>query len=164
MQLRKIIRAEGLILPGTARVAYCLNRICFMTGQRVLGVDGATHSISISRLNAKEESIRLFVADCSAPGWKMWGSNTDTNAKEGKIPITDPTIIIDAIVHCIDRASGRTAVHDPDRDDTLRARCKEVDRTVNRGYVRQRVLGTIAKRLLRQSDQRRERLRCVELE
>lgn len=28
--------------------------------------------------------------------------------------MTDPTIIVDALVHCIDRTSGRGPIHDPD--------------------------------------------------
>jgi hypothetical protein len=31
-----------------------------------------------------------------------------------KTPVTDPRVIVDAIVHCIDRTSERDAVHDPD--------------------------------------------------
>jgi hypothetical protein len=35
-------------------------------------------------------------------------------------PMTDPSIIVDAIVHCIDRASKRQAVHDPETDHQLK--------------------------------------------
>lgn len=43
---------------------------------------------------------------------------SDTLPRE-RIFITDPEIVIDAIVHCIDRTSGREAVHDPETDHQL---------------------------------------------
>ncbi|CAO2657315.1 Nn.00g034410.m01.CDS01 [Neocucurbitaria sp. VM-36] len=82
--------------------------------------DSATHCLKLSRPNCKEESTCIFQADCAAPDWKMSGSRrysinyqtTSTHMEEH--PITDPSIIVDALVHCIDRASGRQAIHDPD--------------------------------------------------
>jgi hypothetical protein len=41
-----------------------------------------------------------------------------------KLPITDPSTIVNALVHCIDRASGRDAVHDPDTEHDLDTRRK----------------------------------------
>jgi len=88
----------------------------------------------------------VFEACCSAPGWQIWGSDKDTSpgpeptlttedqAKERESGIIrnipfflpaktetniTPTIIVDAIVHCIDRATQRSPVHDPDFDNKL---------------------------------------------
>jgi hypothetical protein len=102
----------------------------------------------IKKLSAKHEFTSLFVADCAAPQWRSWGSDTDTipglkstfskknppnlryydptnppklpnipaSLTATATPITDPTIIVDAIVHGIDRASKRQA---PETDHKL---------------------------------------------
>ena len=97
-------------------------------------------------MNTKHELTSLFVACCSAPGWQIWGSDTDTSpgpnptltGKErnklrdarfvrsvpGSLP-TDairnisPAVIVDAIVHCVDRAARRQPIHDPETDHKL---------------------------------------------
>ena len=53
----------------------------------------------------------------------MW--DTDNNNNENRTPIADPGVIIDAIVHCIDCASGREAIHDPDRYHKLKQDLKK---------------------------------------
>ena len=40
--------------------------------------EGSTHYLNISKLTAKNDTTHLFSADCSAPGWRIWGSNMDT--------------------------------------------------------------------------------------
>ncbi|KAJ4374187.1 hypothetical protein N0V83_002928 [Neocucurbitaria cava] len=78
-----------------------------------------TRCLILSRLGIKGNFLRHFQADCSARGWKMWGTQEYTldhqeDPKYGGITeISDITIILDAIVHCIDRQSGRPPVHDP---------------------------------------------------
>ncbi|KAI5375716.1 hypothetical protein J4E82_005668 [Alternaria postmessia] len=94
----------------------------------------------------KQINLRCHSTDCSAPGWQTWGSDTDTSpgpnpaltAKEwikvreagmiNNIPRSRPTWtsthilpskIVDALVHCVDRASRHQAVHDPDVDHEL---------------------------------------------
>ncbi|CAI9630799.1 unnamed protein product [Alternaria burnsii] len=110
------------------------------------GTDGSTHYLNIGRLNTRDEWTAVFKADCSAPGWQIWGSDTDTSPgpnptladKEwievrryrmiSKIPCPQPTWIsthispsniVDALVHCVDRASQRQAIHDPEGDHEL---------------------------------------------
>ena len=43
----------------------------------------------------------------------------DTKDPDTKIYMDDPEVVVDAIVHCIDRTSGREAVHDPDADHDI---------------------------------------------
>ncbi|CAN9310290.1 unnamed protein product [Alternaria alternata] len=120
-------------------VHYCSHNLNLRT-------DKSTHYLKIVRLNTKNEWTSVFTADCSAPGWQTWGSDTDTSpgpnpaltAKEwikvreagmiNNIPRSRPTWtsthilpskIVDALVHCVDRASRRQAVHDPDVDHEL---------------------------------------------
>jgi len=51
----------------------------------------------------------------------MWGVDDLQNPEATKTLITDPEVIVAALVHCIDRASGRIpAVHDPDTEHRLR--------------------------------------------
>ena len=92
------------------------------------GVDNATHNLTIDRLNAKFDTVLLFHADCCAPGWEIWGvehPNPLRPSTEDKIPITNPNIIVDALVHCIDNTSHREAVHDPDTEYKLTQEVKE---------------------------------------
>lgn len=92
------------LAPGTAAnldrppgmVAYCSYE---GTGRLSMGVDEATHYLTISRLNAQMQDISIFVADCSVPGWTVWGSDVDTTPStsginntrtgENKPPITE---------------------------------------------------------------------------
>lgn len=41
----------------------------------------------------------------------MWGNNDGSKSKH--FTFTDPSIILDAVVHCVDRTSNRKSVHDP---------------------------------------------------
>ncbi|KAH4060477.1 hypothetical protein HBH49_002790 [Parastagonospora nodorum] len=93
------------------------------------GIDNATYDLCVDRLSAKGETITLFHADCSAPGWKMFGLDVayfsfEKPPVEDMIPIADAHVIVDALVYCIDVASCRGAVHDPDMEYKLR---KEVE-------------------------------------
>ena len=49
---------------------------------------------------------------------KIW--YRDTKDPDTKIYMDDPEVVVDAIVHCIDRTSGREAVHDPDAEYRMR--------------------------------------------
>ncbi|KAH7402704.1 hypothetical protein BKA66DRAFT_436108 [Pyrenochaeta sp. MPI-SDFR-AT-0127] len=120
--MRVFERKQVDLRDTTTRVAYY--RHMRAPGGRLIGVDGSTHYLTVSRLGATLQTITIFTADCSAPGWKMWSSNApddyhNSNAR-GTHPITNPIFIVDAIVHCIDRASGRQAVHDPNAIHKLR--------------------------------------------
>ncbi|KAB2107230.1 hypothetical protein AG0111_0g4643 [Alternaria gaisen] len=108
--------------------------------------DETTHYLIMGRFNTKNEWTVVFKADCSAPGWQTWGSDIDTSpgpnptltAEEStkvvggrminNIPQSRPTWtsthilpskFVDALVHCVDRASQRQAVHDPEVDHKL---------------------------------------------
>jgi hypothetical protein len=88
------------------------------------GVDNATHYLTIDRLNGKGDTTTLLHADCSAPDWQMWGMDAPyytlgKPAAKDMTPITSTKVVIDALVHCIDIASGREAVHDPDTEHQL---------------------------------------------
>lgn len=58
-----------------------------------------------------------MVLHCHAPGWKTW--YVSETAPREKLYIVDPEVVVDALVHCIDRTSGREAVHDPDVEHEL---------------------------------------------
>jgi hypothetical protein len=130
----------------TAKTNTHLASVHYLSYDIGLGTDKSTHHLDITKRNMKNEMFHLFRADCSAPGWEMWGSDTDTSpgpnptltAKEQiedrnagvihKIPhplpngataCITPTIIVNALVHCIDRASQRQAIHDPDTDHKI---------------------------------------------
>jgi hypothetical protein len=87
------------------------------------GIDKATHALIIQRPSMKSELITLFHADCGAPDWKIWGvdaPNVLRPSTDVKITIARPDTIVDALVHCIDRASRREPVHEPDTMAKLR--------------------------------------------
>jgi len=75
------------------------------------------------RHNVKLDTVVLFHADCADSAWETWGTG-DPNplrpAAEHRIPIARPGVIVDALVHCIDVASRREAVHEPDALHKLR--------------------------------------------
>jgi hypothetical protein len=107
----------------------------------MLGEDFSTHQLRLSRINKNQSRVVFFSADCTAPEYRIWGSNVyngidpiphystlDWNKARNRqrppisIPdlpaetanrYTSPAIIIDALVHCIDRSSRRQAIHDP---------------------------------------------------
>lgn len=93
-----------------ARVIYEPHGLDFLTKK----IEGVTHRLSISKPNCHSKKwVQLLQVDCGASNWEMWGVADDGS----KILITDPNIIVDALVHCIDRTSGRDAVHDPDMEN-----------------------------------------------
>jgi hypothetical protein len=107
----------------------------------MLGEDFSTHQLRLSKINKNQSRVVFFSADCTAPGYRIWGSdvynsidpiphysaldwNLARNRQRSPISIPDlpaettkcypsPAIIIDALVHCIDRSSRRQAIHDP---------------------------------------------------
>jgi hypothetical protein len=130
----------------TAKTNTHLASVHYLSYDIGLGTDKSIHHLDITKRNIKNEMFHLFRADCSVPGWEMWGSDTDTSpgpnptltANEQtkarnagiihKIPhplpngataCTTPTIIVDALVHCIDRALQRQAIHDPETDHKI---------------------------------------------
>jgi hypothetical protein len=98
--------------------------------RQTLGVDNATHLIALDRLNAGNKDVTLISVDCLAPGWQMWALDTPyfsptKPAIEDRIPVTDPIVIVDALVHCIDVKSRREAVHNPDADHEFEQKDKD---------------------------------------
>jgi hypothetical protein len=94
------------------------------------GVDNATHYLTIDRLNAKGDITALLHADCLALGWQTWGMEVPyyTFGKplvKDMIPITNTDVVVDALVYCVDVASGREAVHDPETEHKLAEEVKE---------------------------------------
>jgi len=94
------------------------------------GIDNATHDLCVDRLNAKGETVTLFHADCSAPGWKTFGLDVtyfsfEKPPAEDMMLIADARVIVDALVYWIDVASRREAVHDPDTEQKLRKKAEE---------------------------------------
>ncbi|KAF2132067.1 hypothetical protein P153DRAFT_429268 [Dothidotthia symphoricarpi CBS 119687] len=93
-------------------------------GDETSGVSYATHMLGISKPSTRVATpIHLFTAECGARGWRMWGVNTDGSTAD----VTGPKVIVDALVHCIDRASGRDAVHDPDTENDLRQKVTQYE-------------------------------------
>jgi hypothetical protein len=80
-----------------------------------------THSLMITHTSAKMKAVLDFEAECSAPGWRMYGLETayfgsDKPDDSDMIPINDPRVVVDALAHCVDRATGREPAHAPDLD------------------------------------------------
>jgi hypothetical protein len=80
-----------------------------------------SRTLNISRITAAGTLATIFVAQCAIKGedWEMWGIDDIQNPEAKKIPITDPKVFIAALIHCIDRTSGREPVHDPDTHHSL---------------------------------------------
>jgi hypothetical protein len=80
-----------------------------------------SHTLNISRITAAGTLATIFVAQCAIKGedWETWGIDDIQNPEAKKIPITDPKVFIAALIHCIDRTSGREPVHDPDTHHSL---------------------------------------------
>ncbi|KAF2632881.1 hypothetical protein BU25DRAFT_85121 [Macroventuria anomochaeta] len=76
----------------------------------------ATHTLKISRLIRSGGLSPLMKLDVGSPEWKIWYHNA--HVPGSKHYINDPEIVVDAIIHCIDRTSGRQAVHNPEADHT----------------------------------------------
>jgi hypothetical protein len=71
--------------------------------------------LQIERLTKAEGTHEIAKFHCSAPKWKTWYNDPHV----GRYYINDAEVVVDAIVHCIDRTSGREAVHDPDGEHRL---------------------------------------------
>ena len=65
--------------------------------------NGATHGLTIERLTRAEERMEVAISHCAAPKWKTWYNDRHV----GRYYINDPEVVVDAIVHSIDRTSGR---------------------------------------------------------
>ncbi|KAF3004392.1 hypothetical protein E8E13_010098 [Curvularia kusanoi] len=81
------------------------------------GWDGATALLEIVRISASGNKTTLLSVHCHAPEWRTW--HLSANTPPTKVYISDPEIVVDALVHCIDRVSKRQAVHNPDADHSL---------------------------------------------
>ena len=73
----------------------------------------------------------IFSVRCLASDWDMWSQAHAENAFRS--PITDPALIVDAIVHCIDRASGRQAIHDPETFNQLERDINRYEKMIKDG-------------------------------
>jgi hypothetical protein len=117
------LNSEPRLTINAARISYEPLKRGILSG-RAHGIGNATHDLCIDRLNAKRETVTLFYADCSAPGWKTFGLDTayssfDKPSVTDMTPISNANIIVDALVYCIDVTSRREAVHDPDIEHKL---------------------------------------------
>ncbi|KAF3046221.1 hypothetical protein E8E11_003274 [Didymella keratinophila] len=95
----------------SARVSYQRNAPPYITTSR----HGPTHNLRIERRKKDGGMMPLAEFSCAAPKWKTWYED----AHVGRCYINDAEVVVDAIVHCIDRASGRKAVHNPEKDHAL---------------------------------------------
>lgn len=97
-----------------------------------------THTFTIHRSNTIGNKVVVFQAACAVPGWEAWGVDFPDpffpdSDKQPKVPVTRSTMI-DALVHCVDRASLRKPpVHDPDRMAWLLGRIAELDGETRHG-------------------------------
>jgi hypothetical protein len=81
------------------------------------GHDGSTHQLDLIRMSNDGAQNTLVSFQCQAPDWKTWHYKADDTTT--KVYLTDAEMIVDSLVHCIDRTSGREAIHDPETDHTL---------------------------------------------
>jgi hypothetical protein len=89
------------------------------------------HGVELVKRNSKGDRTTLFNLHCGPPDLQIWGKHS--LASPSKIVFSDPAIIVDALVHCIDRTSGREAVHNPEADHRL---AKEKEGFENLGVAR----------------------------
>jgi hypothetical protein len=92
--------------------------------------------VEILRMTTMGNQIKFISLHCLAPKWRIW--YWDPAASKKKVFITDPEVMVDALVHCIDRTSGRDPVHDPDADHRWATEEVEVARTPFQGGGRGR--------------------------
>ncbi|KAF9699195.1 hypothetical protein EKO04_003275 [Ascochyta lentis] len=92
--------------------------IAVLYSAATFGHDEATRILDLLRPGKEGISNILISLHCEAPTWKTWYCSATKPSK--KIYLSEPEVVVDALVHCIDRASGREAVHDPETDHKLR--------------------------------------------
>jgi hypothetical protein len=104
-------RKEVDLSHDSARVSYQLNAPPYLTTSR----HGPTRNLRIERRKEDGDFMPLAEFSCAAPKWKAWYED----AQVGRYYINDAEVAVDAILHCIDRASGRKAAHNPEKDYAL---------------------------------------------
>jgi hypothetical protein len=85
------------------------------------------YSFEISHMSAKKTKVVDFDAQYSPYDAKVYGLRTAFHGKDDTdkpdprdmIPYSSAMVMVDAAVHCSDRASHRKAVHDPDAEGPL---------------------------------------------
>ncbi|OSS43595.1 hypothetical protein B5807_11792 [Epicoccum nigrum] len=107
------LKQVDLRTPDTKVVFHALDPKALRYAER--GFDGATRLVEIMRMTPTGNQIKFISLHCLAPKWRIWYWDPVAFTKK-KVFITDPEIMVDALVHCVDRASGRDPVHDPDVD------------------------------------------------
>ncbi|KAF1958602.1 hypothetical protein CC80DRAFT_557982 [Byssothecium circinans] len=78
------------------------------------GFENYWHTIYLRRKNKKNEQYVAFEMHCGAPKLKIWGKHSLHSPE--KVAFDDPAVIVDALVHCIDRTSDRDLIHNPEVD------------------------------------------------
>lgn len=100
--------------------------------------------VEIMRMAANGNPVKFISLHCLAPLWRIWYLDPAASSKK-KIFITDPEIMVDMLVHCIDRTSGRDAVHDPDADHRWATEEAEVAKAPFQGGPWSRYRGRVGK-------------------
>lgn len=77
------------------------------TASEMAAHDGATHVLSFQRPRRGGTSTTLASFYCASPKWKTWYRDDGKTSTERYV--ADAKVVVDAIVHCIDRSSGREA-------------------------------------------------------
>jgi len=150
--------------------------------------DGCTNYLKISRRTGRDALSSVFIASCPEPERQIFGSEMDERlcfdpninlflrAKErfeaensgsptaGWTTNISHALVVDAIVHCIDRATERITVHDPETDHKLWADAERLTKHRKPGCMSEESLEKAQEKVLevREREERRRRLRKVE--
>lgn len=97
------------------------------------GYENYWHTLDIAKENKHRKLASIFEMYCGAPKLMIWGTH-EINSSD-VVSFKDPAVIVDALVHCIDRTSGREAVHNPQADEALAKSKEEYKRASKMGNL-----------------------------
>jgi hypothetical protein len=119
------------------------------------------HELRLGRDTLAKAQKEIFRIHRNPKRHAIWGNNDGSAYKSDEVRFKDPTIIVDAIIHCIDMTSGRAPVHDPSVKAEFEEKKKNHEAEIvllgNRSNEKRRELGVIWRRLQMIEIQRRVR-------
>jgi hypothetical protein len=119
------------------------------------------HELRLGRDTLAKAQKEIFRIHRSPKRHAIWGNNDGSAHKSDEVGFKDPTIILDAIIHCIDMTSGRVPVHSPSVEAEFEERKKSYEAAIvllgNRPSEKRRTLDMSWGKLQITENQRLER-------
>ena len=80
---------------------------------KYLHVQKQDHELQVSRCTLSGSLKEVFRIHRNPERHVIWGNNDGSACERNEVRFENPAIILDAIIHCIDRTSKRLPVHNP---------------------------------------------------